>query len=236
MPPLVRPGDPGLDRPLTIDGITFDIMPSELDASPDPISDYHDMLDGGAKEVQRRPGFDGVANHADRWTFGVPYDALKEQNRIDMSLIRVSGGIHKLTLWRMEPVTYTLIAGVTRYYFPRFRKCAAWLYYGLQIPGGIFVDTVQFETLATIDDAAKVVTYAEGPSLISPGAGGIVIARQPDPSGPALDYTGFVLGDNPNGGEKLVIWSCWTHEVSMRAPQIRMRGITESQTHTFVEV
>jgi hypothetical protein len=233
IPPLVTKGDPGIDRPLVIDGIVLSVMPRE--AVPRPLSRFLDMADGGAREFQIRPHFDGIARHADRYTFTIPYEWLSGENREKMELIRVSGGAHRLTAWRMVPVRFTCKAGVQRYYLPRFRKCAAHLYSGLQ-NGAYTVDTELFPTLATLNDVELAVTYAEGPTLADPGAGGLVIARQPDSAGSAKEYTALRLGDVVVTGDDLILWSCFAHECSMLEPSIRMVGNTESHAYTFVEV
>lgn len=235
MPVYVKKGDPGTDRPILIDGIVFSVMPSDMEITPEPISEYLDMLGGGAREFQRRPGFDGVADHADRYTFAVPYGYLKGENRVQMELIRVRGGVHRLTVWRMVPVFYTLKSGVQRIYLPRFRKIAAHLYDGLNM-GGVVVTTASFPTYATLNgDTELAVTYAAGPTLVTPGAGGIVIARQPDTSGAATDYTAMLLGDTVETGDTLELWSCFTFECSMRAPRVIVTRQQESHAHTFVE-
>lgn len=233
--PLAK-GDPGTRYPLLIDGERLSVNPAELDVTPEPVSDFLDMLDGGAREMQRRPGFDGVANLSDRYTFSIPYDALKGNDRIIVEEVRARGGVHRITLWRLVPVIYTMKSGLQRYYFPRFRKCAAHLYAGLYMGNGISVDTILFPTLATLNGAALDVTYALGPTLADPGAGGLVIAKQPDASGAATDYTGFMVGDAVATGDELILWTSFTFECSMRAPRIVVRGITESHAHTFVEV
>ncbi len=236
MLPRIAPGDPGTAFPPVIDGHVLSLIPAELDITPEPVGDYVDMLDGGAREFQRRPGFDGVANHSDRYTIDLVYDSIKGTNREQMELIRARGGLHRVTVWRMVPVIYTCQSGVQRYYFPRFRKCAAHLYSGLNIGGNITVSTDVFPTLATLNDDDLIVTYALGPTLVTPGAGGLVIAKQPDTSGAATDYTALMLGDVVATGDELIVWTCFTFECSMRAPRIPVRGITESHSHTFVEV
>jgi hypothetical protein len=241
IPPLVLKGDPSFDRPLVIDGIVLSIMPREMTATPRPISDFLDMLDGGGREFQRRPHFDGVADHSDRWTFSFPYGNLKGENLIKMDLIRVSGGVHRIVMWRMLPVIWTCKSGVQRYYLPRFRKIAAHVYEGLDIGNGYFVNTELIPTIATLtrldlSETELAVTYAEGPALVDPGADGLVIARQPDTSGAAMDYTALLLGDDVDTGDKLTLWSCCAFDCSLLDPSIRMVGPTESHAYTFVEV
>jgi hypothetical protein len=212
-------------------------MPRDLTAPPAPISDYLDLLDGGAKEFQRRPHFDGVANHADRYTFSFPLDNLRGDNRVTMELIRVRGGTHRLVIWRMVPVIWTAPrAGIQRFYFPRFRKCAAHVYEGLHIGSGVFVSPDLFPTLATLNDEDLTVTYAEGPDLASPGAGGLVVSRLADESGPAMDYSAVRVGDTIAAGDELVIWTCFAFECSMRRQDVRMVGPTESHAYIFEEV
>lgn len=235
MPVYLTKEDPGTAQPIMIDGLVFSILPSEIDMTPEPISQFLDTLGGGAREYQRRPGFDGVADHADRYTFAIPYEGLKGSNRVNMELIRVRGGVHRITVWRMVPVVYTLKSGVQRIYLPRYRKIAAHLYDGVNL-GGVIVNTTSFPTLAELNDDPLSVTYATGPTLVSPGAGGIVIARQPDASGAAMDYTAMLLGDTVETGDKLSLWAAFTFECSMRAPRIIMRRQQESHAHTFVEV
>lgn len=234
--PLITPGDAGTKRSILIDGISFAILPSDMEITPEPVSEYIDMLDGGSVECQRRPHFDGIAAHADRYTFSIPYDSIRGDDLENMEMIRVSGGIHKLTIWRNVPIKYDCKAGVQRYYFPRFRKCAAHLYAGLNIGNAIFVSTDLFPTLATLNSVALTVSYVEGPTILDPGAGGIRIARQPDMTGPTRDYTAFRLGDAVVTGDVLKIRMPTTFEVSLRAPRIRLNGTQESHSHTFVEV
>lgn len=236
MLPLIARGDPGIDREIVIDGRTLTFMPSEINLQPDPVSDYQDMLDAGSREWQRRPHFDGIASYMDRYTLTLTLADLRGPNRITMEEIRVAGGVHRVTLWRMVPMTFICQPGLQRYYLPRLRKCAAWVYDGLVIGGGTVVGTEAFPTEATYDDEALAVTYAEGPVLADPGAGGIVIARQPDTSGDAIDFTAVLLGDEPVGGEVLTIWMAPSFEMSMRAPQIRIVAGQESHSYTFVEL
>jgi hypothetical protein len=235
LPQLAR-GEPGTKRSILIDGIEFSVIPSEMEILPEPISDEIQMLDGGAREVQRRPHFDGVANHSDRYTFSIPYAALKGDDLQNIELVRVSGGLHRVTIWRLTPIRWTCKAGVQRIYLPRFRKCAAHLYAGLLLSGAVTVDTTIFPSFADLDGVEKVVTYAEGPTLIDPGAGGLVIAKQPDASGPAMDYTALLLGDVVTTGQVLTLWTSLTFETSMRAPRITLNGTREDHAHTFVEV
>jgi hypothetical protein len=236
LPALVEKGDPGIDRSIVIDGVVFSVMPKDMDVSPEPVSDYLDMLDGGAREFQRRPHFDGVPDYSDRYTFGFPYEALNNDDREKLELIRVRGGIHRLTLWRMVPVVWTCKTGVQRYYLPRFRKIAASVYDGLAIGGGVTVATDRFPSIASLNGAALTVTYADGPTLASPGAGGIVLARDPDLTGEATDYTGVYVGTAVESGDELILWACFAFEVSMRAPRMKLSGINESHAYTFVEV
>jgi hypothetical protein len=237
IPPLVLKGDPGIDRPIVIDGEVLSIMPREMTATPEPLSGFLPMLDGGEREFQMRPHFDGIANHADRYTFSIPYDRLRDDNRVRMERIRVRGGTHRVVLWRMVPVIYTVpLAGLKRYYFPRFRKCAAHVYDGLDIGNGYFVSTDLFPTFITLNGAELVVTYAGGPTLADPGAGAAVIAREPDVTGAATDYTAFMLGDAPDMGDEIEVWSCFAFDCSLRRSDVRMVGPTESHAYTFVEV
>lgn len=236
MPALIQKGDAGLDRAVLIDGVSLSVLPREMNASPEPVSDYQNMLDGGAREWQRRPHFDGVADHADRYTFSFPYDSIRGDDRVTMERMRVRGGIHRLTLWRMVPVIWTCRAGLKRYYFPRFRKCAAHLYAGVTLPGSIIVGTVTFPTEASLNGDALAVSYAEGPALADPGVGGIVIARQPDVDGEALDYTAVLLGDDVAEGDVIELWTCFTFEVSLYSPTFRLSGLVESHSYTFVEI
>jgi hypothetical protein len=236
MLPLIAKGDPGIDREIVIDGVVLSIMPSPFDMTPDPVSVYQDLLDSGGREWQRRPHFDGIANHMDRYTITIGFGSIKDENREKMEVIRATGGIHRVVLWRMVPFVYTCVAGLQRYYLPRLRKCAAWLYDGLLIGGGVTVATDAFPTYATLNGDLLAVTYAEGPTLVTPDAGGIVIARQPDSSGAATDYTAVQLGDVPAGGDVLTIWMAPAMEMSMRAPQIRVSRAQESHAYTFVEL
>lgn len=233
-------GDPGIARPVLIDGVELSVMPSEFDMLPEPVSDYLDMFDGGAREFQRRPYFDGVNNYSDRVTFSFPIDQIRGENMRKMQLILARGGTHRITVWRMSPVVFSCVSGVQRYYLPRFRKVAGHLYAGLTLSGGGVGDTIvttdAFPLIATLNDADLAVTYAEGPTLVAPGAGGIVIARQPDTSGAATDYVAVRMGDSPDTGDELILWSCWTHETSLRDPRISVRGPQESHSYTFVEL
>lgn len=235
----IEQGDPGTDRPILIDGIELGIMPADLDAPPEPVSDYLDRLDGGASEHQRRPFFLGAPNYSDRYSYTFAYDQIQGDDRVKMELIRVRGGIHRLVVWRMVPVIWTCLAGVQQYYLPRFRKPAAHLYSGLRMggdAGSIVIGTETFPIDATLNDVALTVTYAEGPALVAPGAGEIVISRQPDVTGEAADYVPILLGDTVVTGDELILWGCWAHEVSLRAPGLTMRGQTESHAYTFEEV
>lgn len=237
MLPVIARGDPGIDRPIVIDGQVLSIMPIPLELAPDAVGEYQDMLDGGAREWQRRPHFGGIANHMDRLTINLGY-APEGPDREKLELIRATGGVHRLVLWRMVPFVFTCIAGLQRYYLPRMRRCAAWVYDGLLMPApnAVTVSTDAFPTDATFDGDALAVTYAEGPALADPGAGGIVIARQPDTSGAAIDFTAFMLGDVPVGGEVVVIWTAPTFEVSMREPRMRLSAGQEVHSYTFVEL
>lgn len=237
MPPLIAKGDPGIDREIVIDGIVLSVMPGTLDVDPAPVGDYQDMLDGGAREWQRRPHFDGCANMMDRYTIGVPIGNLKDGNREKMEVVRATGGTHRVVLWRMIPFVYTCKAGLQRYYLPMRRACAAWVYDGLQLgTSNVFVNTVNFPSEATFNGDEEVVTYAEGPTLAGPGAGGLVISRQPDSSGAATGYTAFRIGDVPTGGEVIVLWMAPSFEMSLRAPQIGVSYKKESHSYTFVEL
>lgn len=233
---LIAPGDPGIDLPAVVDGIELDLIANDIEITPEPVSDYLDMLDGGSREYQRRPHFDGIANLSDRYTISIPYEALKGDNRQKIELIRARGGVHRVVLWRMVPTVWTLRAGVNRLYFPRFRKCAAWLYDGLELGGGTVVDTETFPTIATLAGEALAVTYVEGPELVSPGAGGVVISRQPDASGAATDYTALLLGDDITDGDELIVWTTFSFEMTLRSPRVRLSGTNEHHTHTFVEL
>ncbi len=236
MLPLIARGDPGIDRAIVIDGIVLTIMPEAMEVTPEPVGDYQDMLDGGGRVWQRRPHFDGIANHMDRYTISVPFAAIQGENREKMELIRVTGDPHRVTLWRMVPIVYTCKSGLQRYYLPRLRKCAPHLYDGLELGGGVIVDTETFPTFATLEDVDLTVTYAEGPTLVEPAAGGIVIARQPDATGEAAEYTAVMLGDEPEEGDVLTIWTVTTHEMALRAPQMRVSHSQESHSYSFVEL
>lgn len=236
MPPLINKGDPGIDREILIDGIALSVMPGTLEVEPAPVGDYQDMLDGGAREWQRRPHFNGVANMMDRYTISVALGSVKGENREKIEVLRATGGIHRVVLWRMIPFIYTCKAGLKRYYLPRLRKCAAWVYDGLLIGGGTEVNTESFPTYATMNGDELAVTYAEGPTLADPGAGGLVMSRQPDSSGGAIDYTAFMIGDVPIGGEIITLWVAPSMEMSLRAPQIRVSQLQESHSYTFVEL
>lgn len=236
MPPLIAKGDPGIDRQILIDGIVLSFMPGTMEVTPDPVGDYQDLLDGGAREWQRRPHFDGIANLMDRYTISMPLASLKGDDLEKMEVIRATGGIHRVVLWHMVPFVFTCKAGLQRYYLPRLRKCAAWVYTDLLLPGGIIVDTESFPTYATLAGVELEVTYEEGPTLADPGAAGLVIARQPDSSGAATDYTAFRIGDVPAGGDTLIVWMAPAFEMSMRAPQVRVSRGMESHNYTFVEL
>jgi len=236
---LIEKGAPGTDFPILIDGRQVSILPADLDQPPTPVSDYLDRFDGGASEHQRRPFFLGAPNYKDRYSFTFTYDTLSTEDRIVMEELRVMGGIHRLTVWRMVPVIWSCLAGVARYYLPSLRKPAAHLYDALVITGRTGVATVTTEAFpidAWLNDDPLTVTYAEGPTLADPGAGGIVIARQPDASGEAADYVAVRIGDTVVTGDILKLWGCWTHEVSLRAPGVTLRGQAETQNYTFVEV
>lgn len=239
MPRLIEKGDPGIDHPILIDGIELSIMPAELDQPPTPVSVYLDRFDGGASEHQRRPYFIGAPSYKDRYPFTFAYDQIGREDRIKMEEIRVGGGIHRLTIWRMVPVKWICLAGVSRYYLPSFRKPAAHLYDGLAISGPAGFNIVSPETFpidATLNGDALEVTYAEGPELDDPGEGGIVFARQPDTSGQTMDYCALRVGGALVTGDVLMAWGCWSHDVSLRAPGVTMRGQVERQAYTFVEV
>jgi hypothetical protein len=239
MPRLIDKGDPGTDRSILIDGIQLSILPADLDAPPEPVSDYLDRLDGGASEHQRRPYFLGAPAYSDRYTFTFAYDQITGDDRVKMEEIRVAGGTHRIVVWRMVPIIWHVQAGVSRYYLGRFRKPAEWLYRGLILSGpagSTEVTAEHFPIDATLAGEALTVTYAEGPTLADPGTGGVVIARQPDVSGEAADYTAVRVGGTLTTGDVLMLWGVWAHEVSLRAPGLVMRGQTETQSYTFVEV
>lgn len=239
MPRLIAPGDPGTDHPMLIDGVALSILPADLDAPPEPISDYKDRLDGGASEHQRRPWFLGAASYSDRYTFTFGYKQIADENRIAMEEMRVRGGIHRLVVWRMVPIIWTVQTGVAVYYLPRFRKPAAHLYSGLMLIGPAGADEVTTENFpidAWLGDEPLVVSYAEGPALDDPGEGGIVFARQPDVSGEATDYNAVRVGGDLVTGDELKVWGVWSHEVSLRTPGLTMRGQVEDQNYVFVEV
>jgi len=240
--PLVSLGDPGIKGPLVIDGIPFKFNPQAIEATPTPVSDFVELFDGGQLEVQRRPHFDGIANLNARWTISFPHDALKDDDLTNLELIFASGGNHFLTLWKLMPTVFTCRAGLKRYYLPRFRKCAAHLYSGLQLSSqgswaSALVSTNLFPTYATLAGSALTPSYANGPTLTDPGAGGIRISRQPDgPGSDARDYVPMLLGDSPAGGALLVVWMCQTFQMSMQAPRITMRRADEQHSYTFTEV
>lgn len=236
MPPLITKGDAGIDRQIVIDGVVLSIMPPVIDVKPDPVGQYTQLLDGGGRWSEYRPHFNGISNLMDRYTIEVQLAALDGEDREKMEEIRATGGTHRLVLWRMIPFVYTCIAGLTRYYLPARRKCAAWVYDGLLIGGGVSVNTVNFPAYATHNGSALAVTYAEGPTLADPGAGGLVIARQPDATGDAMEYAAFRLGDVPAGGDVIVLWMAPSFEMSLRAPQIRVTYKQESHSYTFVEL
>src|SRR3954467_8200814 len=134
---LVEKGDPGIDRPLVIDGIAFTVVPRGVSVTPTPIGDHVDTLDGGSRVFQPRPSFDGVSDYIDRYEITVPYAALAGQNREQMELIRVSGVVHRVGIWRLVPVKYTCKGGLTRYYLPRYRQNAAQIFAGVLVGGTV---------------------------------------------------------------------------------------------------
>ena len=233
---LIAKGDPGIDREIVIDGIVLSVMPGTLDVTHPSIGDYQNMLDGGGRRAVRRPHFDGIANRMDRYTINVPLESLKGDNLVKMEEIVAAEDPHRVVLWRMTPFIYTLKAGLTRYYLPRLRKCAAWVYDGLMVGGGVEVNTTNFPSEATYDGDELAVTYAEGPTLADPGAGGLVIARHPDSSGAATDFTAFRIGDVPTGGEIIKLWLAPAMEMSLDGPQIGVSYKKESHAYTFVEL
>lgn len=234
---LIEQTDAGTDYPILIDGLQVSVRPADLDQPPVPVSDYLDRFDGGASEHQRRPWFLGAPSYKDRYSFAFRYDQISGADRVIMETIRVRGGIHRLTVFRMVPVIWSCLAGVSRYYLPSFRKPAAHLYDGLALSNpAATVTTEAFPIDATLEGVALTVTYAEGPTLADPGAGGIVVARQPDTSGEAADYVAVRIGDAVTTGDELILWGCWTHEVSLRTQSVNLRGQIESQAYTFVEV
>jgi len=237
MPRLIEQGDPGTDRPILLDGVELSVLPADLDSPPEPVSDYLDRLNGRASEHQRRPSFYGAPSHTDRYPFTFAYDQIRGPDRIIMETIRVRGGTHLLTVWRMVPVIWQCQAGISRHYLPR--RPAAHLYDGLLIggdAGATVVNTEHFPIDATLNGAALAVTYAEGPTLADPGEGGVVVAREADVSGEAAGYVGIRVGGTLQTGDELMLWGCWTHEVSLRAPGLVMRGQSESHAYVFVEV
>ncbi len=240
MPRLIEKGDPGTDRPILIDGIELRILPAELDAPPEPVSDFLDRLDGGSSEHQRRPWFDGVANVRDRKTFTFAYDQIQGDDRIKMMEIVARGGLHRITVWRMEPIIWTCREGVSRYYLPAFRKPAAHLYSGLvlggETAGAVTVTTEAFPIDATLNGDALTVTYEEGPILSNPGTGGLVLGRVPNSDGEEAGYTRVRAGGTLVTGDELILWGVWTSECTLRSPGVTMRGQTESQAFVFVEV
>lgn len=239
MPVYANPGDPSTEFPVMIDGIAFSFRPSEIGMPPDSTAVTQTMLDGSRRVWHPRPSFSGIPNSSEPRTFDIPYERLSGNDLKNMMEIEASGGLHRLTIWRSTPIVYTLQAGITRLYLPRLRKCAPHLYSGsiVEAERNVIANVANFPTLVTRNGVALDVTYAEGPSLASPGAGGIVIARQPDGSGlRTAEHTAMLLGDNPVGGEKLIVWTFLTHECSLAQPDVRMRGLTESHSYTFVEV
>jgi hypothetical protein len=235
LPPLLATTDPGFDRPLVIDGMVLSVMPRDMDMFPEPESEYQKTLGADTIEWQRRPGFDGVADHQDSYVCNVPFAKLAGTNRTIMELIRVTAGPHLLTVWRMVPMVFTCKSGVQRYYWPKRRKCAAHFYAGLDIGNGVFVDTDQFKTLAYLNDVELTVIYAEGPTLIPPAVGSVVISRLPDADGIAKGYTAMLLGDAVANGDVLKVWSVPTLQVSMRSPRIRIDLGQESHSYVFAE-
>lgn len=239
MTALFTPSDPGVDLPVLIDGVELSILPADMDIEAEHVADYLDMLDGGAVECERRPHFAGVADYSDRFTFSIPYGQVSGDDLTKLKLMRVRGGAHRITLWRYEPIVYTCKAGVQRYYLPRFRKCAPHLYAGLVIAGGRVISPTSIPnipTLATLNGSPLTDLYAEGPTLADPGAAAIRIARQPDASGPAMDYTAMRLGDTVVTGDELIVWMCLTYETSLRSTPVRLSGVIEDRAQTFVEV
>jgi hypothetical protein len=239
MPRLIDKGDPSTDYPILIDGVQLGIIPAELEAPPEPVSQYLDRLDGGASEHQRRPFFLGAGNYSDRYTYTFSLDGIEAEDRIKVDELRVRGGIHRLTVWRMVPVVWACLGGLSRYYLPRFRKPAAHLYAGLRISGAagsVVVTTEAFPVDATLNGDALAVTYAEGPTLTDPGEGGIVVARQPDGSGESADYCAVRVGGDIATGDELMLWGVWSHEVSLRVANVTMRGQSEALALVFVEV
>lgn len=237
MLPIAAPGDPSTELPLVIDGIVFNIRPSDYEPVPVTVGDRQEMLDGSKTVWERRPGFSGIANKNEHFTISFPFSALSGDNLVNMKMIRAEGGLHRLTLWTPEALVYTLAAGVTRIYLPHFRSCAPHLYSGLELDGGrVIVDTDVLPTLATLDGAALNVTYAEGPTLAAPGGGGLVIARQPDTSGETIGYTAMRLGDTPAGGEKLRIWMFMALLCDMEVTNVNLSGLREDHAYTFVEL
>lgn len=235
LPPLISKYDAGFDRPLLIDGQILSVMPRDMDMTPEPESTFLKAMSGNTLGWQHRPGFDGVADHQYGWILNVPYASLRGDDRAIMDWIIVSGDPHLFTVWRMVPMKFTCKSGVQRYYWPRRRKCAGHYYSGLNIGNGIFVDTTYYPTEAYLNDAPLAVTYAEGPTLISPGDGAMVISRLPDAAGIARGYTGMLLGDTVADGDVLKVWSVPTLEVSMRSPRIRLDLGGESHSYVFFE-
>ena len=239
MPVLIDKGDGGARYPLVIDGIAFSNLPEDLNFVPAPVADYQDMMDAGSRMWLRRPHFDGVADQQERYSISIPRWLLKGQNLINWKLIRASGGLHRFVIWSMECVKWTLRGGVQRVYLPRLRGVAPHVFSGLQLPsGGAGTATVNVENFpaeATLNDDALTVSYAEGPTLDDPGAGGIVIAKQPDATGDATGYTAALLGDDVETGDVLMLWAIFAAQMQMREPTVSYSLKTEEHSFEFVE-
>lgn len=237
MPPIITPGSPSTDLPIMIDGRPLKFRPASIPMPSTPTTIRQQMIDGSACVWKQRPFYPGVPRQNAPFTITMDFDSVRDDLEA-LEEIYAGGDTHLLTIWRYSTICYTLEAGITRLYFPRTRRCAAHFYAGVTIEPlrGIVADVEKLPTLVTVDGDSLTVSYESGPTLSTPDAGEIIIAKYPDESGRAQGAVPMRLGDTPAGGEELVMKTFVTIECEMRCDVTLRPGMSESHAYTFVEI
>lgn len=237
LPPYVTRGDPGTEFPIMIDGIPISRRPSELPIPSDPNATRQKMKDGRFRTWVDRPSFAGVDLGSRVFSMTLDLKSVRD-DLISLEYISAYGGNHLVTIWRPTCIRYELPPGVSRLYLPHARKCAPHFYSGVEFSAdgrNLKVNTDQFITDVFVDGEPLTVTYAAGPTLSTPASGGIVIAKNAETSGVATEYVPMLLGDVPNGGEQVEMWTFLTFICRMRS-EVRLEGgISESHVYVFEE-
>jgi len=228
----------GLRRSITLDGIDLGLMPPSMPITPEPLQDIVNTLDGGSVAFGVYAGL-GHADMLDRYTIPLDYEHVDGTLLRTLQRQRAIGGFHTLCVWKPIFTFYTARAAQSRFLLPRYRRNAGKVHEGL-IFEGVTVNTTSapFKAWKIVGGVATALTivYANGPTVTTPAAGSLTVARDAHFEGIDTGYAEFRIGDVLAAGDKIELeWFPVFTGMIVSPRQEYPKTIAESISFTFQE-